>query len=77
MPLRRRPQWSQSKGAPRALAGGGSKVQKRRRPPHPCRGRLGGPKEKEALASWRRGLRWSHNEGGPHAQVQGALVVPK
>ena len=42
------PRWSQSEGRPLAHAVGASVVPKRRRPPRPCGGGLGGPKTKEA-----------------------------
>ena len=42
------PWWSQSEGGPLAHVAGASVVPKRRRPPCPCGGGLGGPKAKEA-----------------------------
>ena len=40
-------------------------------------GGLGGPKAKEAPTPMQWGPRWSQREGGPHAHVLGASVVPK
>ena len=50
---------------------------KRRRPPRPCGGGLGGPKAKEAPSPMRWGPPWSQSEGGPLAHEVGASVVPK
>ena len=55
------PQWSQSEGGTLAHAVAASVIPKRRRPPRPCGGRLGG----------------SQSEGGPLAHAVGASVVPK
>ena len=52
-------------------------VPKRRRPPRPCGGRLGGPKTEEAAWPMQWGPRWSQNRGGPRAYAAGASVVPK
>ena len=52
-------------------------VTKRRRPPCPCGGGLGGPKAKEATSPMRRGPWWSRSEGGPLAHAAGASVVTK
>ena len=52
-------------------------VPKRRRPPRPSGGGLGGPEEKEAPSPQRRGPRWSQSKGGPLASAAGASMVPK
>ena len=75
--MRSGPRWSQSEGGPLTHAVGASVVPKRRRPPRPCGGGLGGPKTKEAPAPMRWGPRWSQSEGGPLAHAVGASVVPK
>ena len=71
------PRWSQNEGGPRAHAVGALVVPKRRRPPRPCGGGLGGPKMKEAPSPMRWGPRWFQSEGGPLARAVGASVVPK
>ena len=71
------PRWSQSEGGPLAHAVGASVVPKRRRPPRPRGGGLGGPKAKEAPTPTRCGPQWSQSEGGPHAQVVWPPVFPK
>ena len=55
--MRRGPRWSQSEGGTLAHAVGASVVPKRRRPPRPCGGGLGGPKANEAPATMRWGPR--------------------
>ena len=75
--MRRGPRWSLNGGGPHAHAAGALVVPKRRRPPCPRSGGLGGPKTEEAPKPMRRGPRWSLNGGGPHAHAAGASVVPK
>ena len=75
--MRRGSQWSQSKGGPLAHEAGASVVPKRRRPPRPCVGGLGGSKTEEAPSPMRRGPRWSQNEGGQPDHAAGASEVPK
>ena len=53
--MRRGPRWSQSEGGPLTYAVRASVVPKRRRPPRPCGGGLGGPKAKDTLSAMRRG----------------------
>ena len=71
------PRWSQSEGGTLARATGASVVPKRRRPPRPCGGGLGGPKAKEAPSPMLRGPRWFQSEGGPPADAVRASVIPK
>ena len=75
--MRWRPWCSQSEGGPLAHAMGASVVPKRRRPPRPCVGGLGGPKAKEAPSPMQWGPWWSQSEGGPLAHAVVAWVVPK
>ena len=75
--MRRGPRWSPSERGPLAHAAGASVVPKRRRPPRPCGGGLGGPKAKEARSPMQWGPRWSANEGGSLAHAARPLVVPK
>ena len=58
-------------GGPHAHAVGGSVVPKRRRPPQPCGGGLGGPKAEEAPTPMRRGPRWYQSVGTPLAHAAG------
>ena len=58
------PWWSQSEGGLHFHALGALIIQTRRRPPHPCKGRLGAPKAKEGPTPMRRGPRLTQSKGG-------------
>ena len=75
--MRRGPRWSLSEGGPLAHAAGAPVIPKRKKPPLPCSGGLGGPKVEEPPSPIRRGPRWSESEGGPLTNAAGAPVVPK
>ena len=91
--MRRGSLWSQSEGGPLAHAAGASVFPKRRRPPRPCSGCLGGPKAKEAPSPRggglgypkakearlpiRQGPWWSQSEGSPLAHAGGGGGCPK
>ena len=70
--MRRRPRWPQGGRGPLAHEAGASVVPKRRRPPRPCGGGLGGPKPKEARSPMRWEPQWSLNGWGPLAHAESA-----
>ena len=76
-PMGRALWWSPSGRDPLAHAAQASVVPKRRRPPRPFGGGLGGQKKVQAPLPMRRGPWWSQNGGGPRAHVAGASVGPK
>ena len=90
-PTRRGPQWSASKGVPRAPAHGAlentntkeagapmrrsSIVPNGKRAPRTCDWGLNDPQAKEARTPLRRGPRWSQSEGGPRVHGAGSSMI--